>query len=66
MKRLIYVLVALSLLAMVAPVATVSAQVECDEDYIVQADDWLSRVADKYYGDPMALGYLRCHQCGRR
>ena len=54
MKRLIYVLVAISLLAMVAPVATVSAQVECDEDYVVQADDWLSRVADKYYGDPMA------------
>ncbi|MBC8253978.1 MAG: hypothetical protein H8E35_08110, partial [Ardenticatenia bacterium] len=54
MKRLIYVLVALSLLAMLAPVAAVSAQVECDEDYVVQAADWLSKLADKYYGDAAA------------
>ena len=54
MKRLIYVLVALSLLAMLAPVAAVSAQGACDEDYVVQAADWLSKLADKYYGDAAA------------
>ncbi|HRV92148.1 MAG TPA: redoxin domain-containing protein [Anaerolineae bacterium] len=24
------------------------------QDYIVQADDWLSKLADKFYGDPLA------------
>ncbi|MCB0182386.1 MAG: rhamnose ABC transporter substrate-binding protein, partial [Anaerolineae bacterium] len=26
----------------------------CDEDYSVQADDWLSKIADKFYGDVLA------------
>lgn len=25
------------------------------QDYIVQADDWLSKLADKFYGDPLAF-----------
>ena len=55
MKKLLYVLVVLSMLVAIAPV--VGAQdmtVECDEDYVVQAADWLSKLADKYYGDPLA------------
>jgi rhamnose transport system substrate-binding protein len=56
MKKFLYLLVTLSLLLAFVPVALVSAQeaVPCDEDYLVQADDWLSKLADKYYGDVLA------------
>lgn len=33
--------------------AAPSAQ-EAGQEYIVQADDWLSKLADKFYGDPLA------------
>jgi len=26
----------------------------CGQDYVVQADDWLSKIAEKFYGDPTA------------
>jgi hypothetical protein len=29
-------------------------QVTCEQDYSVQADDWLSKLADKFYGDVFA------------
>ncbi|MFQ5612564.1 MAG: ABC transporter substrate-binding protein [Anaerolineae bacterium] len=29
--------------------------VACEEDVTVQADDWLSKLADKFYGDPLAF-----------
>ena len=29
--------------------------VVCDTDVIVQADDWLSKIADKFYGDVLAF-----------
>jgi len=56
MKKFLYLLVTLSLLLAIMPVAVASAQeaVECDEDYLVQADDWLSKLSDKYYGDVLA------------
>jgi ABC-type sugar transport system substrate-binding protein len=56
MKKFLYLLVTLSLLLALMPVAVVGAQepVACDEDYLVQADDWLSKLADKYYGDVLA------------
>lgn len=28
--------------------------VVCASDYVVQADDWLSKIANKFYGDPLA------------
>jgi iron(III) transport system substrate-binding protein len=28
---------------------------EAGQDYIVQSDDWLSKLADKFYGDPLAF-----------
>lgn len=34
--------------------APVQQGVACDEDYSVQADDWLSKLADKFYGDVLA------------
>ncbi|MCB0211659.1 MAG: 5'-nucleotidase C-terminal domain-containing protein [Anaerolineae bacterium] len=30
----------------------------CDQDYVVQADDWLSKIADKFYGDVLAYDVI--------
>jgi hypothetical protein len=30
------------------------AAAEGGQDYVVQADDWLNKLADKFYGDPLA------------
>ena len=32
--------------------------ITCAEDYTVQAGDWLSTIAEKYYGDPLAYPVL--------
>jgi hypothetical protein len=32
-----------------------AAAVACETDYSVQADDWLSKIADKFYGDVLAF-----------
>lgn len=50
MKKFLIVIVLLSLLTIVLPASLVSAQ-GGGEDYTVQADDWLSKLADKFYGD---------------
>ena len=45
------------LLALLTPGLSLAQQpteIECKENYIVQANDWLSKIADKYYGDVMA------------
>jgi rhamnose transport system substrate-binding protein len=48
------VLTIVALLASVAPATFAQEGVACDEDYSVQADDWLSKLADKFYGDVLA------------
>jgi multiple sugar transport system substrate-binding protein len=58
-KRLLLVAVALVVAASLLP-QTVSAHpvlqgVACDQDTVVQADDWLSKLADKFYGDVLAF-----------
>lgn len=30
------------------------SEVTCDSEVVVQANDWLSKLAEKYYGDPLA------------
>lgn len=30
----------------------------CAEDYVVQADDWLSKIAEKFYGDVLAYNVI--------
>ncbi len=35
-------------------VAMAQGPVACESDYTVQLDDWLSKIADKYYGDIQA------------
>lgn len=39
---------------------TVSAQTPapCDDEYTVQAGDWLSKIAEKYFGDILAYNLL--------
>jgi rhamnose transport system substrate-binding protein len=51
MKKLLYVAVVLSMLLALMP-TMVMAQAG-GEDYVVQKDDWLSKLADKYYGNEM-------------
>jgi len=29
--------------------------IKCEQDVVVQADDWLSKLADKFYGDVLAF-----------
>ena len=46
------------LLAMVLTLTPTTAlaqeEVVCESDVVVQADDWLSKLADKFYGDVLA------------
>jgi len=54
-KKLFNFVLVLSLLLTLAPAAAVAAPpAQGGEDYIVQADDWLSKLADKEYGNPFA------------
>jgi len=53
MKKLISLALFLALLLTVVPPSMVDAQ-GGGEDYTVQADDWLSKLADKFYGDTNA------------
>jgi hypothetical protein len=47
------VLLALTL-SLSPPAALAQSEVVCDSEVVVQANDWLSKLADKYYGDPLA------------
>ena len=57
-KWLSFVLGVLILTLIAMPVfatpAYQSMPVTCDQDYVVVADDWLSKLADKFYGDILA------------
>ena len=54
-KKLLNLLLVIMMLAVLVPttLAAPPAQEE-GQDYIVVADDWLSKLADKYLGNPMA------------
>lgn len=48
-------LISLLTLSTAIVLAAPAAQgVTCEETYVVQADDWLSKLADRYYGDIFA------------
>ncbi|GAB4449073.1 MAG: hypothetical protein Fur0044_44650 [Anaerolineae bacterium] len=57
LKGLVVVTLLLSTLAPIAILAAPPAQdaVTCAEEYTVQADDWLSKIADKFLGDVLAF-----------
>lgn len=56
MKRVISVITLLTLLLTLVPATTLAQdeEVVCESDVVVQADDWLSKIADKFYGDVLA------------
>jgi putative spermidine/putrescine transport system substrate-binding protein len=57
MKKVLYAVSIMSLLALIlalAPATLAQTEVVCDSDVVVQADDWLSKLADKFYGDVLA------------
>lgn len=57
MKKLLTIMFALALLFSLSPQrAIVHAQAAgCESDVVVQADDWLSKIADKFYGNALAF-----------
>ena len=59
MKRLINIVSIISVLALILTLAPTAAlaqeEVTCDSDVVVQADDWLSKIADKFLGDVLAF-----------
>ena len=56
MKKLLNAVLLLALLLTLLPVAALAQEeVVCESDVVVQADDWLSKIADKFYGDALAF-----------
>ncbi|MFN8456263.1 MAG: ABC transporter substrate-binding protein [Anaerolineae bacterium] len=55
-KRLLTLIVLLVFGAALLPgLALAQEEVTCESDMVVQGDDWLSRIADKFYGNPLAF-----------
>lgn len=57
MKKTLYLINFVLLLAMVislAPAPVLAQEIACESEVTVQADDWLSKLAEKFYGDPLA------------
>ncbi len=52
MKKYLFLLMVVIMMAV--PVISSAAPLYQGEDYVVQADDWLSKLADKFLGDPLA------------
>ena len=57
MKKIIYLILLLALVLTLAPVHVLAQGevITCENDVVIQADDWLSKLADKFYGDPLAF-----------
>ena len=59
MKKIINIVSIVVLLALTVSLrpahALAQSETTCDADVIVQADDWLSKIADKFFGDPLAF-----------
>lgn len=53
---MLYRVLSLLVIGLFVSLATVQAQesVACEQTVVVQADDWLSRIAERVYGDPAA------------
>ncbi len=59
MRKAIHVItllfLCLGLVFVVAPSPSHAQDVTCDSEVVVQADDWLSKIAEKFYGDPLSF-----------
>ncbi len=56
MKNLITALIVVLFVGLrltLTPVSLAQAPAPCDSEYTVQAGDWLSKIAEKYYSDPL-------------
>jgi spermidine/putrescine-binding protein len=54
--NLIMILTILISMVILTPAqALAQEEIVCEEDVVVQADDWLSKLADKFYGDVLAF-----------
>jgi spermidine/putrescine-binding protein len=54
--KVLNLMLLLALMLSLTPVAALAqTEVACESDVVVQADDWLSKLADKFYGDPLAF-----------
>ncbi len=53
-KKLLNLLLVVVMLAVWVPAALAAPPAQEGQDYIVVADDWLSKLADKYLGNPLA------------
>jgi peptide/nickel transport system substrate-binding protein len=54
-KKLLNLFLVITMLAVLAPTALAAPPVqEGGQDYVIVADDWLSKLADKYLGNPLA------------
>ena len=64
LKQVTKFMVIMLVLVLLVPAATAvlaapdHQAVTCEEDYNVQADDWLSKLADKFYGDVLAYSAI--------
>jgi ABC-type sugar transport system substrate-binding protein len=56
MKKLVVLTMIVAMLAILVPVASAAppSPVACDQDYTVALADWLSKLADLFYGDVLA------------
>jgi putative spermidine/putrescine transport system substrate-binding protein len=55
MKKLVMLMTLLALLFTLSPATSLAQEVVCEDDVVVQADDWLSKIAEKFYGDVLAF-----------
>jgi len=54
-RRTVFTIVAILVMTMLAPTALAAPPAQEEgQDYVVVADDWLSKLADKYLGNPLA------------
>ena len=53
-KKLLNLLLVIMMLAVFVPTTLAAPPAQEGQDYVVVADDWLSKLADKYLGNPLA------------
>jgi heat shock protein HslJ len=54
MKKLFSITSLIVLMTLFVPAVSLAQSPTCEFEYTVQAGDWLSRIADKYFGDALA------------
>jgi multiple sugar transport system substrate-binding protein len=54
MKKIVSMLLLLALLLTLAPLPTLAQDIACENEVVVQASDFLSTIADKYYANILA------------